>query len=540
MVLRGKEVKDLERILPRFLNTRRWFGGKARRVLSTQIVETIRVPVKQGDCYLAHILATFSEGDPEFYNLPVGFATGEKAAKIRDDHQDDVVAHLVTEGHGVEVRGILHDAMCDPQFCLSLAGSMTGRRHLKGMDGHVAGLTTRGGRNALIELNDSAGVRLLKGEQSNTSVVFGEKLILKLFRRLEEGVYPELEVSRFLTDRTQFKHMPQLHGALEYIRVHEGPVTLCTVHEYVPHEGDAWHYTLDALSRYLDDALARVHVRQPVPYALDGFFDQVDSEIPDEVEKQIGPYMASASAIGVRTAELHLAFASRTDDPAFAPEPFTALYQRSLYQWILSRIEEAFQVLERRIRQLPKDLRPEARTVLGLRDAANSKLREIIDRKIRATRLRGHGDFHLGQILFTGKDFLILDFEGEPARPLGERRLKRSPLRDVAGMVRSFHYASVTALYGGRIRAEDIPSLEPWVQSWYKWVVLAYLRSYVGTSGDASFLPKTADERRVLLDAHLLDKALYELVYELNNRPEWVTIPLRGIAALLGPNATDV
>ena len=541
MVLRGKEEKDLERILPHFLSTRRWFGGKARRVISTQIAETIPVPLQEGNAYLALILVTFSDGSPEFYNLPVGFATGDRAAAISDTYQDDVIARLRAETPHGEMTGVLYDAIREPIFCKNLIDVVARRRRLKGVtDGDARGFTTRGCRNRLLEVNASASPHVLKGEQSNTSVVFDDKLIVKLFRRLEEGVNPELEVSRFLTERTQFEHMPQLLGALEYVRPHNEPVTLCTVHGYVSHEGDAWNYTIDTLSRYLDDALAQVHVQNPVPFPPGNIFDQLGGEIPDVVEKQIGPYLESANTIGIRTAELHLALASRVDDPAFAPEQFTALYQRSLYQWILSRTEEAFQLLEKRIRQLPKDLRPEARTILGFRNDAKRKLREILDRKIRATRIRGHGDFHLGQLLFTGKDFVVLDFEGEPARPLGERRLKRSPLRDVAGMVRSFHYASINALYGGRIRTDDIPALEAWVESWYCWVVFAYLKSYVETAGEAAFLPKTADERQVLLDAYLLDKALYELVYELNNRPEWVQVPLRGITRLLGPHAADV
>jgi maltose alpha-D-glucosyltransferase/alpha-amylase len=174
-----------------------------------------------------------------------------------------------------------------------------------------------------------------------------------------------------------------------------------------------------------------------------------------------------------------------------------------------------------------------AREVLSARTDISRRLRSLLDRKIKAVRTRCHGDYHLGQVLYTGRDFVILDFEGEPARPVGERRLKRTPLRDVAGMLRSFQYASASALLSGRVRSEDMTTLEQWAGYWYAWVATAFLQAYVETAGDAVFLPKLADERRVLLDTHLLDKALYELAYELNNRPEWVRIPLRGIAQLV-------
>jgi maltose alpha-D-glucosyltransferase/alpha-amylase len=334
--------------------------------------------------------------------------------------------------------------------------------------------------------------------------------------------------------------MPPVAGALEYRRPRREPMTLGVIHGFIPNEGDAWRYTVDTLEQYFETVLAQADGNQPVDAPGNHPFEMLDVEIPSAAEEQIGVYMESARTIGVRTAELHLALASQADDPAFAPEPFNAMYQRSLYQSTRTRLDEALRFLEKRLRHLPKHGRKDARSLLRMRDQLRGRLRQVLDRKIRATRIRAHGDYHLGQLLYTGKDFVILDFEGEPARPLGERRLKRSPLRDVAGMLRSFHYASVTALIGGRVRPEDVSAVQGWADSWYRWVTLAFLKSYVATVGDVSLLPKTVEERRVLLDTHLLDKAMYELIYELNNRPDWVRIPLLGILQLTGnPAGTD-
>jgi maltose alpha-D-glucosyltransferase/alpha-amylase len=246
----------------------------------------------------------------------------------------------------------------------------------------------------------------------------------------------------------------------------------------------------------------------------------------------IGAFIESARLLGRRTAELHLALASDPSDPAFAPEPFTTLYQRSLYQSMRAPAVRTFRLLRR---MFPDD--PLLGKVLDLESEILDRYREVLDHKIDATRIRCHGDYHLGQALWTGKDFVIIDFEGEPALPLGERRIKRSPLTDVAGMIRSFHYATHTAV--SRVM-EDVGSpadaslLSVWSEYWYLWVSAVFLRSYLVTARGASFLPGSRGDLELLLDLYLLQKAVYELRYEANNRPDWISIPAHGILELLG------
>jgi maltose alpha-D-glucosyltransferase/alpha-amylase len=248
--------------------------------------------------------------------------------------------------------------------------------------------------------------------------------------------------------------------------------------------------------------------------------------------------LESARLLGQRTAELHIALASLPDDPDFVPEPFSKLYQRSLYQSMRNLSGEVFQLLRRSMGDLSETVREEARKILELEDEVLKCFRSILDRKISAMRIRCHGDYHLGQVLYTGKDFVIFDFEGEPAHPLSERRLKRSPLRDIAGMLRSFHYAAYSALFAqqatGLIREEDLAYVEAWAHFWYLWVCVAFLKAYLPAAARERIVPQQRDELQVLLDAYLLEKAVYELGYELNNRPDWVRIPLRGIQQQLG------
>jgi maltose alpha-D-glucosyltransferase/alpha-amylase len=241
--------------------------------------------------------------------------------------------------------------------------------------------------------------------------------------------------------------------------------------------------------------------------------------------------------LGERTAEMHLALSHDTNDPAFTPEPFSLHYQRSLFSSLQSLVRVAFSSLSKNMKSLDPAIRAEAEEVLKMKDEILTILKQVYSRKIDVNKIRIHGDFHLGQVLFTGKDFLILDFEGEPSRSYSERRLKYSALRDVAGMIRSFHYAAFGSLFlDNQIRKEDINVLLPYVEQWYHYMSGFFLKSYMEKVGNASIVPDNAADLETLLQTYILQKAIYELNYELNNRPDWVIVPLRGIKAIVEKN----
>ena len=533
-ILREPAVEQLEQVLPAFLRTRRWFASKTRRLLSVQITEAI--PIRQNDstCYLALAQASYREGVPETYLLTIGFAAGLRAGDLLMYHAHAVVACLRVSNGDEQLEGVLYDAVIDGSFTTALLEAVTRRRRAKGAAGQLKTSRTRSFSAVRGDDDDEPLPPSLVGaEQSNTSVVFGDRFILKLFRRLEPGVNPDLEIGRFLTERARFRHIPRLAGAIEYAQPRGEPLTLAMLQEFVPNEGDAWKYTLDVVDNYFERVLARSR-EDPSPNSLAGSpLVHVAAEIPNLAGDMIGGYLEFARLLGQRTAELHTALASRRDDPAFTPEPINVMYRRSLYQSSRTRLDQVTQMLRRRVGRLPDQLRDDARSVLGMADRIDERLRAVVDRKLSGLRIRCHGDYHLGQVLFTGKDFLIMDFEGEPLRSISERRLKRSPLRDVGGMLRSFHYASVAALVEGRVRPEDVTSLEPWAHYWYLWVAVDYLKAYLEIAAESGLLPKGDAELAALLDLCVLDKALYELDYELNNRPDWIGIPLRGILELM-------
>jgi maltose alpha-D-glucosyltransferase/alpha-amylase len=522
----------LEGALPAYLQTKRWFGAKARKIKQAEIVEAIPIRRVEGDGdsgeaagHLSMVRVDYVDGDAETYVLPLACADGERSRDIRKWQPGIVVANVDADG---ELRA-LFDGLWDPTLAPALLETVARRRRYTGAHGKLAGAPAP----RLRELLGSSPLQpwVVSAEQSNTSIVFGDKLILKLVRRLEPGVNPDLEVGRFLTE-AGFEHVPQAAGSIEYWPEGGDPMTAGILQEYVPNEGDAWSFTLDELAHFLEEVLARGPSAEGPFVERPSLLELARMDAPPIAYETIGAYMESARLLGRRTAQLHLALASGTEDPAFAPEPFSILYQRSLYQSLRAPAVRTFRLLRGQARD-----DPQLAMVLSCEGAILERYRAVLERKIEATRTRCHGDYHLGQVLWTGKDFVIIDFEGEPALPLGERRIKRSPLRDVAGMIRSYHYAVHTALARAmeEIGAPAEPSLlSLWGDFWYLWVASSFLRSYLQTARGASFLPRSREDLGTLLDVFLLEKAVYELRYEANNRPEWIHVPARGILELLG------
>jgi len=527
--LRGRDKAELETILPRYLTGQRWFRSTARLIQTAEIVEAIPVPP---DTPVAHILliqVTYTEGEPEIYVLPVAFADGGR--ETSGPRSPAIASVCVT---GTEENGVLHDAMVDPRFSLGLLDLIARGRRFSGRFGEVIASPTRAFRSLLGTAGDVLKPAVVKTEQTNTSVVYGDRFILKLFRRLEPETNPDLELGRFLTEERAFRHIAPLAGALELRRPNGALTTLGVLHGFLPNEGDAWTYTLDMLGRYYEEVLTH-RAEAPIPPAFkEPLRAAVEGELPPHAREWIGPYLEEARRLGQRTGELHVALASDPVTPELAPEPISDFSRQALYQAMLSLANETFSVLRQRLAGLPTAIREEARKVLELEGEVQNRFRLFRDRKIAAIHLRCHGDYRLGQVLHTGKDFIIIDFEGESARPLGVRRLKGSPLRDVAGMLRSFHDAAYTALLGPvpGARPEDVPTLEPWARFWYRAVSAAFLKGYLPAVASASLLPQAPAELGILLDAYLLDKAIYAIGYELNNRPEWTPVPLKGLLAL--------
>jgi len=372
-------------------------------------------------------------------------------------------------------------------------------------------------------------------EQSNTSVVFGNQVVLKIFRRAQEGVNPDLEIGRYLTDKG-FAHSAALIGALEYQKGKGEPRTLGVLNRYVPNEGDAWHYTLDALGLFYESAVWMLPDDAIEVPTWASVLDRLGTEPPDQTADAIGPYLDSAEMLGRRTAEMHRALAEGETE-AFRPEPFTTLYQRSVYQSMRAQVRPTLQLVRQMIDQYDGEDRADAERVVGAEAELLDLFGAVRSHRIDASRIRVHGDYHLGQVLHAGRDFVIIDFEGEPSRSPTERRIKRSALTDVAGIVRSFQYASEAGLRDyaerGLVPSEHYDALARRGEVWHTWVTIRFLTGYLDEAAGQSFIPADPADVHSLLSAHVLDKALYEVRYDLGHRPDWASIPLRGIVSLL-------
>ena len=361
--------------------------------------------------------------------------------------------------------------------------------------------------------------RPLGVEQSNVSIAYGDRIILKLYRRLRVGEQPDVEVARFLTEVAQFRNTPAFLGAIEHRPTEGEPTTLAAAFSFVPNQGDAWAVVTDALLRDLEEYALRPEISEGAETAP---------------APEFGYLLSLGGLLGQRTAELHLALATPSEDPDFAVEE---LRPDTVKAWADDAEAEAIHMLERlrtAREKLPESTQQLADGVLSLKQQLLDRLRAVTVSSPSGTMTRIHGDYHLGQVLVAQGDVMIIDFEGEPKRNLAERRAKSSPLRDVAGMLRSFDYAAAAALNRrqaaiGAASEETRARAEAWRRSVSADFLAAY-REHIGAEGAS---PEAEAFTQALTDLLVLQKAIYEIGYELSNRPDWVDIPLRGVRDLL-------
>jgi maltose alpha-D-glucosyltransferase / alpha-amylase len=525
---------EFENALYSFIRNQPWFGGTPRQIKSVQLRDTVELSSDSGRNFLLMLLVEFVEGDPQEFLLPVGLAEGQPLAQAEAAANSDIIAHLRLAM--TNQQGFVYSGARKKEFCNALLEFIRRRRSSAGEGGELrafAGAALRNGSG-----DGLAGVEPVFRQAgiNNTVAVFGDKFFLKLFARLEPGINPELEFGRFLTER-HFRNVPPVIGYLEYRRHNGERFDLAIVTRFLANAQDAWGYTLDMLSRYFDrvrTAGADKRLEPPPNWSL---LQLAAGDVPESVVAFIGTYLELARLLGQRTGEMHLALAADPQDRDFSPEPFTPFYQRALYQSMRNLTTENMELLRHNLSALPESLRADAKKVAALEKDILQRLRAVSETRLQAQRIRCHGDFHLGQVLYTGKEFMFLDFQTETGRSLGERRIRRSPLRDVAGMIRSFDYVTNVALWKqlelGTTREDQLAQLEPWANFWCRWVSALFLKAYLKVVGSGPLVPSATEQLNLLLEAHLLEKELAELGFEIRNRPDWVKIPLRSILRLL-------
>jgi maltose alpha-D-glucosyltransferase / alpha-amylase len=529
-VLTGPAGEALERsVLPGYLRSQRWFGGKARRVESVRLADWGDLPAGPARAFWALFDVQFASGGRNLYFLPLGVTAGPDAGRMMETMRPWVLATL----HGPAGEAVLHDALADDAACTALLDAIGGGKEFLTNEGRIIVEPTA----AFARLRGDAGrpLPVVRGPatSSNSLIFYGRRLLLKLFRRPEAGVNPDFEVGRFLTEESPFGRTPAVAGGLEYHPADAAPRTLAILQALVPNQGDGWRHVIDELARYYDRASGRMYGPDPVQPDPRPPVELAASAPPPEALEIIGGYLHTAAVLGRRTAEMHLALARDPRDPAFAPEPLTDADLADLRGEIVAQARQALAALLDNLQRLPDPVRRDAAPLLNDAELPE-RVGRMVPGHVEAAKIRCHGDYHLGQVLWAENDFVILDFEGEPARTVEQRRAKQSPLKDVAGMLRSLSYAAYAALFARSERdRETFSRLEPWARAWVYWTSAAFLRAYASVAGSAAFVLADPVQRASLLDLFLIEKALYELRYELNTRPEWVRIPLRGLEDLL-------
>lgn len=506
--------------LPQFLSRQRWFRSKGKAIKRVQIQDE----VKFGSAKILNLGVSYLDDQQENYQLPVTFITEDELASLKKEAPHSIIADVEVAGE----RGALADAVYQKEFRTSLLDALLRKTTHASQAGEVSSESIAKLRQSFLNKKEVQS-SLMSQEQTNTSINYGDSVILKLYRRIEEGTNPDFELVRHLTEKSRFDHIPEYLGGIEWKMGPSPKSQIALAQRFIAKGTTAWNVTGDALRTLFPSLVLKTR-------AILGSKETADKKrlaVQDEIRTLFKDYLKLTHLLGERTAGLHMAFSLDQETPDMVPEAFSMLYQKSLYQAMRTQTKKNLQLLKERLRALSPEEETLAKKVIASEEAILTILKKLELRRFSAHKIRIHGDLHLGQIICTENDVVIIDFEGEPALPLGERRLKRPVVQDIAGMVRSFDYALTHYLLeAGTINDEASAFAanvlfaairESFVESYLKAIEKAPLPLVPGN-------PRDLD---VLMNAYLLNKAVYEIGYEIRNRPLWIRIPMEGLLNIL-------
>ena len=491
-----------EHVFYDYMRKCRWFAGKARMIKFLKAQQLLDMPVENGVSYLIILHVGYTYGDEEKYAMPVSFLPDDHELLGRVNHKA-FITRIIADGKS----GWLIDAIYDFGFQRQLFENIWHNAKTKQADGAL--VYNKGKGLAAADENMGYLCVIPDLEQSNSSLIYGNKYFFKLYRKLFREINPEVEMLQFLTETGGFKNIPAFCGSVVFERPGIAPVTMGLMMQKVASKSDSWVATGDDLNNFLFRFVSR------------------DFSIHDEVFEKV-------ELLGKRTAEMHLALLSGKKNKDFKPVHFDADYVGFLQKHLVNLLDKRLKLLKENYSRLDDNAKGLADEFINSEAVIRHFFSKIGSNDLKSLRIRIHGDYHLGQVLFTGTDYLIIDFEGEPESSITDRKIKHSPLKDVAGMIRSFHYAVCAKLYfSSETKGIDPLRLQKAADRWYKLITDAYVESYLQTMGDIKHIFGGRTEMNFILQLHLLEKSVYELGYELNGRPDWIRIPLKGIQQVL-------
>jgi maltose alpha-D-glucosyltransferase/alpha-amylase len=515
-LFKGASLKTMEATLfPAVLARSGWKPTISRAVRRASICDIIPLSGSNEPLWAVMIDMALPEGRQQRFCLPLAVAVGAAAREIEDEYSTSILAR-VQRG---DERGVLYDGSFSGTVQRGLLDLVARRKRVRGRAGALSGVLWRSSEvssDTLSTIDHSARTEL---RQRNVFVEYDHNLLLKLYRALDQGVPPELELMRFLRERAGYDNIPPIVGTIIYSRRGAPAATAALLERYVPNQGNGWAVTRYAVGNYLEQILSGreeelegIEVRSPLTGVS-------VPEIPEYIHDRIGGvFLEQMNLLGIRTAELHRALASDDKDEAFAPENFSQLYRRSLYQSFQALVRKTMGGLEKKLKELNGKGRLEASAVLGMRGRIVEAMRAGTSADVDGVKMRIHGNLHLGHIIYTGRDFVFSGFGGDPLRPLGERRLKYSPLRDLASLMRSIHEAAWRSLTDRHeFRSRDVESLAPWLMPWAHAVTGELLRAYLAVPGIEALIPGSTGAIRRLVGAYMLAESLERILDDVRS-----------------------
>ncbi len=528
-LLKNRTLQKLsEQILPPYLEHRRWFESAGRIIQEIKVKESIEVKIKDLPTRIVILEVTYNEGLPELYQLPVSFSTVENENILNEVPKRGIIAKL---NIGNE-QGYLFDSVYAEDFRDYLIEGFKKSKKSKSGSGEMEFSANK----TLIEsLEQEPRSELVSTEKRQTIITYDNQLILKLYRRLEQTFNPDVETIKFLSTKTGFEKISKYAGAIKFNQKGGKPYFFGMIQEIIENQGEVWSHVKDSLDRYFERVLTsnkdleierlENHITEPLGY----------EEFPESIKELTGIILPERIyQLGEFTAELHDSLSQHSSDKDFDKEESSLHYQRSLYSGLQTLTRTSLEKLKSKIKELPEDTAKQAREVIGLKNEILSCFRDIYDHKIPVMKIRTHGDYHLRQILWTGREYIMNSFEGDPSKSFSERRIRRSAMRDLAAMIRSLHYAAYSNILSPEYEQQRKEgNLEEWAETWHYYISRLYIKGYFDKAGKKDYVPKKHEDFKILMHTFLLEKALTELNYEIDNRPEWIIIPLRGIKEIL-------
>ncbi|WP_421829426.1 maltose alpha-D-glucosyltransferase [Larkinella sp.] len=516
-------------ILPNYMTKAHWFVGKGREIDNFAITDqaVIHLDDKTGSLLLVEV--SYEQGLPELYQVPVVFVQGDRASQIAMSCPQAVLASLRIG----DQEGLLCDAFFTAKLHQLLFTKMAANQAIPAKNGKLV----FSGNDRLTSYPLNAGdikSKMHTADRDYTAIAYDNQFFLKMYRKVDWNLNPDVEITRFLSDEAHFEYVPSFIGTIEW-QSEKGSIALGMMEVMVENHGDGHSFMLERIHNFIERILARnketlASIGRQGNWGEPLSFDELTAESRELLG---GTASEEARLLGIRTGQMHLALANTTNRD-FAPEEFSLHYQRSLFSGMQSLVRESYQSQTKNLKDLPDDSRQEVEDILDKKQAVLAAMKRIYDHKLDALKIRIHGNYHLGQVLLTGRDLAIQDFGGNPLRSFSTRRIKRSPLRDAAAMIRSFYYVAIEGfLATNQVPKEDIKTLLSFADWWAYQISQIFLRAYLDTVEEANFYPKNRDDLRVMLEAYLLERAMFDLSDDLANRPDRVLAPVRIIKTIL-------